>query len=126
LNDRRPFLEAGTPSRTEPVSSSLSDEAAMSGIDVCESQLSQALDKSELADVQFKVRGIWVASGYKSVLSGRSKVFARMFANETEERDTARSREYGRCHGKGPCDVPPIRILGWGSLFCCHAKTTML
>jgi hypothetical protein len=64
------------------------DDAAKSRIDVCVSQLSQALGKSEMADVRFKVRGVWVASGHKGVLSGRSQVFARMFANETEERDT--------------------------------------
>ena len=50
--------------------------------------LAQALGKSELADVCFKVRGVWVASGHRSWLSGRSPVFARMFANETEERAT--------------------------------------
>ena len=50
--------------------------------------LAQALGKSELADVRFKVRGVWVASGHRSWLSGRSPVFARMFANETEEKAT--------------------------------------
>jgi hypothetical protein len=50
--------------------------------------LAQALGKSELADVRFKVRGVWVASGHRSWLSGRSPVFACMFGNGTEEKAT--------------------------------------
>ncbi len=54
----------------------------------CKSLLSQALGKSELADVRFNVRGVWVASGHRSLLSGRSAVFACMFTNKTPERET--------------------------------------
>jgi hypothetical protein len=53
---------------------------------MCEELLQHALGKSELADVRFHVDGAWVASGHRSVLSARSAVFGRMFANETEER----------------------------------------
>jgi hypothetical protein len=52
----------------------------------CEELLQQALGKSELGDVRFHVDGAWVASGHRSVLSARSGVLARMFANDTEER----------------------------------------
>ncbi len=55
---------------------------------MCEELLLHALGKSELADVRFHVEGAWVASGHRSVLSARSAVFARMFANETEERSS--------------------------------------
>ena len=55
---------------------------------VCEIQLQQALDKSELADVELKVDGVWVASGHRSVLSARSAVFARELANDMEERQS--------------------------------------
>ncbi len=54
---------------------------------VCEIQLQQALDKTQLADVKLVVDGMWVASGHRGVLSGRSAVFARMLANETEEKN---------------------------------------
>ncbi len=54
---------------------------------VCEIQLQQALDKTQLADVKLMVDGMWVASGHRGVLSGRSAVFARMLANETEEKN---------------------------------------
>ena len=62
------------------------DKAARTSVAVCETQLKQALDKTELADVQFEVGGVWVASGHRSVLSARSPVFAGMLANDTEER----------------------------------------
>ncbi len=53
---------------------------------MCEELLQQALGKSELGDVRFHVDGAWVASGHRSVLSARSGVLGRMFANDTEER----------------------------------------
>ncbi len=52
----------------------------------CARSCCSALGKSELADVQFHVNGLWVASAHGSVLSARSAVFGRMLANETEER----------------------------------------
>jgi len=65
----------------------LRDEVMATRSSVCEIQLQQALDKSELADVKLMVDGMWVASGHRGVLSGRSVVFARMLANETEEKN---------------------------------------
>lgn len=38
--------------------------------------------------MRFEVRGTCVASGHRSVLSSRSPVFARMFANDTLEKET--------------------------------------
>jgi hypothetical protein len=62
------------------------DSGACARESMCEELVQHALGKSELADVRFHVEGAWVASGHRSVLSARSAVFARMFANETEER----------------------------------------
>jgi hypothetical protein len=62
------------------------DEGMPARTSVCETQLRQALGKSELADVEFKIDGVCVASGHRSVLSARSAVFAGMFAHDTEER----------------------------------------
>jgi hypothetical protein len=64
------------------------DQAAKARTSMCECMLSQALGKSEMADVRFSVRGAWAASGHRSAFSGRSPVFARMFENETEEKAT--------------------------------------
>jgi hypothetical protein len=55
---------------------------------ICEEQLRQALGKCEFADVRFEVAGAWVASGHRSVLGARSPVFARMFRNDTYEKNT--------------------------------------
>jgi hypothetical protein len=62
------------------------DDGAGARESVCEELLQHALGKSELGDVRFHVDDAWVASGHRIVLSARSGVFARMFANETEER----------------------------------------
>ncbi len=62
------------------------DDGAGARESMCEELLQQALGKSELGDVRFHVDGAWVASGHRSVLSARSGVLVRMFANETEER----------------------------------------
>jgi hypothetical protein len=53
---------------------------------VCQEQLRQALDKTAMADTKIEVRGKWVASAHKCVLSARSAVFAGMFENETAEK----------------------------------------
>ena len=62
------------------------DEGMAERTEVCETQLKQALDMTDLADVRFEVEGLWVASGHRSVLSSRSRVFASMFCHDTEER----------------------------------------
>ena len=62
------------------------DDGAKVCKSTCEEQLAQALGKSELADFWFRIRGIWVASGHRSVLAARSPVFARMFSNHTIEK----------------------------------------
>ena len=62
------------------------DEGMDARTEVCETQLKQALDKTDLADVRLEVKGVWVASGHRSVLSSRSPVFAGMLGNDTEER----------------------------------------
>ena len=62
------------------------DGGMLTRTSVCETQLRQALGKSELADVELHVHGVWVASGHRSVLSARSAVFASIFAHDTEER----------------------------------------
>jgi hypothetical protein len=57
--------------------------------EVCKAYLTQALEKSPFADVQFQVsEGVWAASGHRSALSSRSPVFAAMFGNDTKERET--------------------------------------
>jgi hypothetical protein len=63
------------------------DEGMSARTSVCEIQLQQALDKTQLADVKLMVDGMWVASGHRGVLSGRSAVLARMLANKTEEKN---------------------------------------
>ena len=62
------------------------DEGMAARTSVCETQLKQALDKRDLADVRFEVEGEWVVSGHRSVLSSRSRVFASMLGNDTKER----------------------------------------
>ena len=64
------------------------DDGMRARTSVCEIQLRQALGKSELADVRIEVGGVWVASAHRGVLSARSPVFARMLANETEEKNS--------------------------------------
>ena len=55
------------------------DDGALDCRAICEVQLAQALGKSKLADVRFLIKGQWVASGHRSVLSARSEVFSGMF-----------------------------------------------
>jgi hypothetical protein len=54
----------------------------------CADLMKQALGKCDLADVRFHIRGVWVASGHRGFLGARSPVFARMFQNNTEEKNT--------------------------------------
>jgi hypothetical protein len=54
----------------------------------CADLLKQALGKCDLADVRFHIIGAWVASGHRAFLGARSPVFARMFQNNTEEKNT--------------------------------------
>jgi hypothetical protein len=88
------LLRAGQDPRAQPQgptwrlpnTQSAAGEGACTCVSICDELLKHALGKSELADVRFHVGGAWVASGHRSVLGARSAVFARMFANETEER----------------------------------------
>jgi hypothetical protein len=83
--DPRP--QAASPAWRYPSAQKAGDDGAGARESMCEELLQQALCKSELGDVRFHVDGEWVASGHRIVLSARSGVLARMFANETEEEE---------------------------------------
>jgi hypothetical protein len=78
--------QPASPAWRYPSAQKAGDDGAGARESMCEELLQQALGKSELGDVRFHVDGAWVASGHRSVLSARSGVLARMFANDTEER----------------------------------------
>ena len=71
-----------------PVFKETTDQELAIRSHVCEAQLSQALQKSKLADVQFLLGDAWVASGHWSILCARSQEFARMVEDKTDEAKT--------------------------------------